>query len=1159
MSQSRPKKRTSGASFDATIRKFLEDHVLFKGLDENFITLLASEMQTRIYNDKDYVIRKGEVGRAMFFVFRGQVNVISEDGETIVNVMKDGSFFGEIGLLFSVPRTASCRASGRSIILTLTKDRLQKCVKDYPKVAEAISHIAEERFASYMKQKEEQHEVEFGEELKLSMTNDDLKSVPLFRDCEVGFLHMLALHLKPVQYRQNNLIIKKGDYGMEMYFVVRGIAEVFGDDGKVYAQFHPGSFFGEVALLFRMQRTASVRCVSNVINVFKLTKESLDNVLKNFPEINAKIQIEAKKRFQEIESREHTKITQNVSADTARTEVEVARERLKTVPLFKDGPVGFLHELALALKLRVYKPGERIINKDEIGTSMYFVVDGIAEVTSEDGSTVYAELGENSFFGEVALFFEVNRTASVQSKTGCTVFELSKDSLHSVLDKHPSLQAKMREKALENYNLFQSRQAALKQIKERSKDHKTEQYDVEATIDRLKGVPIFKGCGTNFLQSLAAVTTIQLYKSGDIIFKKGEKATQMFFIVRGTVEITSEDLQTVYDTIKEGGFFGEVGLLRGISRTASIKVSSSDCDVIILTSKSLEKVLKEYPESFHIISLEAEKRYQLTEQRRKERVAAEGAEVAEDEGPGTSFVEEFRPELPSVPFAPIPANEGPTKARKSSSFSSIFKFRGKKEKSGKDKPGSESDSAIDKSQSSNSVESAHSIQSEKGPTKLGKFFQNIKNTLGKKEEKTRVVPKAISASPSISTPTERRKVTNILEFNDLEFGYIISFLCPRDRMRLRGVCTKWNDMLHDSRFWSIMDFREMFNTVNGALLDHLFLVAGHQLLKVNFASCWQVYDDDLRTLAVECPNVTSLCISNCWKITDRGLAFVAQASSKLVELDISYCGQLSGAAFADHKWGTLRKFDMTYCKQIGDEYLEKLLCRTTEIQDLRLRRCVRISDFGLFLVVRYCRYLRSIDLSDCEQISDKCLKWIASSCYNLTSFNLTFCTRITNGGLYDLSLGCQHFESLNLSHCVHLTDAAIVFFSDSIKSLRFLSLRRCKKITDGVMGYLGRTAPHLRVLDVTGCPNISQAAKGQLETTLRGIVVLMDVPREKRGICAPGEGKLPRALEVPLSVMFTSIPASDRAQQGRQSSADSGKKRAGSKSSGKRQKSTVAD
>ncbi|KAJ3118719.1 hypothetical protein HK098_005849 [Nowakowskiella sp. JEL0407] len=1078
---------------ELSVRNFLEDHVLFKGLDDQFLSSLTNEIQTRIYNDNDFIIRKGEVGRAMFFVLKGEVNVVSEDDETIINVMKEQSFFGEIGVLFSVPRTATCRAKGRCVILILTKEKLHRAVEPYPKVAEAIALIAEERFQSYVKQKEAAADMEFGEELKLGITKDDLQNVPLFRDCEVGFLHMLALTLKPVQFNQNELLIKKGEPANEMFFVARGIAEVFGeDDGRVYAQFQPGSFFGEVGLFLNVTRTASVRCVTSVINVFKLTRRDMDNVLSQFPEINEKIQEEAKVRFAHNEQRKKAKVS-----DKMETEVEVVRERLKNVPLFKDGSVGFLHELAFALKLKTYQSMEYVIRKDEIGSSMFFVVEGSADVISDDGKTVYAEMPQYSFFGEVALFFHVHRTASVRAKTTCTLFELSKESLSKILEDHQALKETMTATAAENYELFQQRQRAIEQISQRSHKASLEAYDVEATTDRLKKVSIFSKCDDGFLRSLALTTSINVYKKDELVIRKGDIASEMYFVVSGKAEVISEDGQTVYDELSAGDFFGEVGVLRGISRTATVRVASQVCDIIILTASSLENVLKGYPETYQIISLEAEKRFNISEQRR---LKAGGLKHS---GSKENF-----------------------QRNRSGSLTSIFRtirqksIGGDKDKKDKDKDKKSNDS-----------------ESQKEPSRIGSIFKSLKRTLKQtKEEKlSRVSPaKQPSIASSVTSTTSRKhsrrmNVNNILELDEDEVAAIFLFLDPLSRARLRMVCKKWKNMLSDNRFWILNDFRDVFNNTTPKCIVAIAPLINTQLALVNLASCYQIFDEHLYTLITTCPNILSLGISNCWKITDRGLSYIAQFLPQLQALDISYCGQLTGIGFTEHQWSGMRRLDLTYCKQIADEALEKLLSRTADIEELRLRRCTRITDFGLFLVVRHCRYLQSLDIADCEQFSDKCLKWIASSCYNLIHLNLSFCTRITNGGLYDLSLGCQHFENLNLAFCQHLTDAAIIFFAENIKSLRKLSLRKCRKITDAVATFLAKAAPQLVELNVSGCPNITNSTKLIIHSALGSHVqVIMDVSPEIRGVRTPGVGGKPKALEVPLDVRFTSIPADKR-------------------------------
>lgn len=348
----------------------------------------------------------------------------------------------------------------------------------------------------------------------------------------------------------------------------------------------------------------------------------------------------------------------------------------------------------------------------------------------------------------------------------------------------------------------------------------------------------------------------------------------------------------------------------------------------------------------------------------------------------------------------------------------------------------------------------------------------------------------------------------------------MSRLKPAEKLRMRLVCRRWAEVFHQNHMWQRLDLRTLFRTFNS---DKIFIfseLAGEALKEINLSGCWQIGDEDLRVLSVTCPNISILSISNCWKISDKGLSALAQGLTRLTELDMSYCGQLTCSSFTDHNWGRLQKVDFSYCKQMGDEHLEALLSRTSDIRSLSFRRCTRITDFGLFLVVRYCRRLQFLDLGDCDHISDKCLKWIASSCTNLAYLNLRFCTRITNGGLYDLSLGVQNFTSLKLNHCTQLTDASIIFFSDNIRSLRHMYLRRCRKITETTANYLLQASPQLQLLDMTGCPHVSSRIKAAIEGPHPGITVRVDMTREERGIPPPRFV----SKEMPVNVKYTSGP-----------------------------------
>ena len=137
------------------------------------------------------------------------------------------------------------------------------------------------------------------------------------------------------------------------------------------------------------------------------------------------------------------------------------------------------------VKFKSFDTNSIIIKKDDPGDSMFVIIDGIAEVTSPDGNLVYANLSVNSFFGEVCVFYEVNRTATVRAKVQTTVLELSKSSLRSALEEYPELKETIMNSAKENFDNFIKRQEGAaygNQIQN------TEELETATLIERLKRV-----------------------------------------------------------------------------------------------------------------------------------------------------------------------------------------------------------------------------------------------------------------------------------------------------------------------------------------------------------------------------------------------------------------------------------------------------------------------------------------------------------------------------------------------------------------------------------------------------------------------------------------------------------------------------------------------
>jgi glucose-6-phosphate 1-dehydrogenase len=71
--------------------------------------------------------------------------VIDAAGNT-VEVLKDGDFFGEVGLLLSTPRTATVRARSLCDLLVLKKADFSRILREHPQFAESMLQVAKERY-----------------------------------------------------------------------------------------------------------------------------------------------------------------------------------------------------------------------------------------------------------------------------------------------------------------------------------------------------------------------------------------------------------------------------------------------------------------------------------------------------------------------------------------------------------------------------------------------------------------------------------------------------------------------------------------------------------------------------------------------------------------------------------------------------------------------------------------------------------------------------------------------------------------------------------------------------------------------------------------------------------------------------------------------------
>ncbi|MDX1439420.1 MAG: cyclic nucleotide-binding domain-containing protein [Rubricoccaceae bacterium] len=126
--------------------------------------------------------------------------------------------------------------------------------------------------------------------------------------------------------------------------------------------------------------------------------------------------------------------------------LHLKRDLIKNVPLFQNAEEAFVRDVALQLEGFVALPGDFIVRAGEPGREMFFLSRGKVEVIGRSGGIVNT-LEDGDFFGEIALFMDEPRTASVRAKTPCDLYVLDKSLFERIVSDYPDVAGKMEDQA----------------------------------------------------------------------------------------------------------------------------------------------------------------------------------------------------------------------------------------------------------------------------------------------------------------------------------------------------------------------------------------------------------------------------------------------------------------------------------------------------------------------------------------------------------------------------------------------------------------------------------------------------------------------------------------------------------------------------------------
>ena len=214
-----------------------------------------------------------------------------------------------------------------------------------------------------------------------------------------------------------------------------------------------------------------------------------------------------------------------------------------------------------------YELGDDIVRQGESPDGFYVLAAGHARaIHEEDGAEIaLGSLGPGDSFGEGGVLDGAPREATVRASGPVTVLRLEPALFAAIVRRHPELAGRL---------AAQGRARRLAPL--------------------LRSHPVFAVLSDEALMSLVAELQESTVEAGGVVFAEGDPAGPLYLVVDGRLRVSDRahgDLRY----LRGGDIFGEVSLLQGTGRTASVEAVST-ARLLVLDSSAFSAAQEQSPE-----------------------------------------------------------------------------------------------------------------------------------------------------------------------------------------------------------------------------------------------------------------------------------------------------------------------------------------------------------------------------------------------------------------------------------------------------------------------------------------------------------------------------------------------------------------------------------
>jgi CRP-like cAMP-binding protein len=271
--------------------------------------------------------------------------------------------------------------------------------------------------------------------------------------------------------------------------------------------------------------------------------------------------------------------TQVLLPPTPRSRQRVLLETMRPVAYLYDMPSDTLETLLHGAEIVTHFPDEVIIRMGPVapGEPMHFQIIADGRVSVRDGRRVITTLGKADTFGEWGMSHQRGvRAADVVADRPTQTIRLSEGQYHWLVGKHPVIQ--------ERVSKIRSLLPRLQLAQERARLKAALEPGARSVIEHMTA---------SQLSSFAIFSQIKEFKQGHHILVEGDEVDGFYILLSGHLAVGTEG--RFIGELSEGDAFGELGLLEGGTREATVTVVSADAEVVFMSTRSFQQLLLTVP------------------------------------------------------------------------------------------------------------------------------------------------------------------------------------------------------------------------------------------------------------------------------------------------------------------------------------------------------------------------------------------------------------------------------------------------------------------------------------------------------------------------------------------------------------------------------------